>query len=126
VCSLRQLADAAQDAAIAGHVAVGQVNVERFGIELAGERRVRHQRLQLGGEADLAAGVGVEERLLARAVAREDQAFFRRVVQRQRELSVEARDAAGSPPAVALEDHLGIAGRAERMAGRAQLVAKLR
>ncbi len=82
---LRQLPDTAQDAALSRHVAVGEIAIERLGIELSRERGIGQEGLQLGGKVQPTVHMRVEQRLLTRAVARQDQLPSGRVVEAERE-----------------------------------------
>ncbi len=65
------------------------------------------------------------ERLLPCPVAREEELSRPRVVEREREHSVQALEDALSPLLEAAEDHLGVGGAPERAPLPAQLLAKL-
>ena len=70
---------------VAWHVAEGEIVIERIRIEPARAIGIRHQRLQLGREGDRRSVPAVEQRLLAGAIAREQQAVdaARRTARRQ-------------------------------------------
>ena len=76
------------------------------------------QRLRLGGEADVAAELGEEQRPDAEAVARQQQLLPLAVPDGDREVAVEALEAAGAPLLVGVRDHLGVA-TTSRSGGRA-------
>src|ERR1019366_5989874 len=82
-------------------------------------RKIReraNERVQLRGEREAAAGEGpVEERLLPRAVAREEQAPLLGVPQREREHARELGDAVGAVILVQLENYLAVAPRSKHV-----------
>ena len=107
--SRRQSADSAVERPRRRNVAVGQEERQRRGVALVRDLRVRQERLRLRGEGEEPRPVVVEERLLARAVAREQQAALARVPQREGEHAVELRDGSIALLLVEVQDHLAVA-----------------
>ena len=121
----RGFADLREECARAWDEAERQVQAERLGIERAIHARERQDRLQLGRE-DEASAVTVEvERLLSKAIAREEQRARVSVPQRQRE---HARELGQRRRAVELEqpqDDFGVGARTKRVPQVLQLGAQL-
>ncbi len=72
------------------HVLVVQEPVDRHVVDLARHRRVLQDRARLGAEPQFAAAVAVEERLLADAVAADQQAPPPLVPEREGEHSAQS------------------------------------
>ena len=114
---------AGEDRLRARHAADAQEHRERVAIDLAAERRVRAQRLELGTEQERVAEPAVVEGLLAEAVAHEVEATFLAVPQREGEHAVEAGQRVGQAPLVdRFDQHLGVAVAGELATEPAQLV----
>jgi len=99
---------------------VGQVAGDGPLVDLGGHRRVFDDRLDLRAEEETPADIRPVERLLAYAIACEEQTFARRVPESEREHPVEEPQTSLSMARVEMQDHLGVAVRAERDALRAQ------
>ncbi len=110
-----KLAHAAQDAGRGGNVLAGEVLHQRLGIELARRASVRDQRLELGAEDHPRAPGEVVERLLAQAIAREDELAHAGVPERQREHPLHALGELLAPLEVRAQHHLGVAAGGEGM-----------
>ncbi len=118
----RQLGDRAVDGLRVRHVAVGEEILDRAVVERALEPGVDEQRLQLRAEDHLAARqLGPVERLLAQAVARQEQGLAALVPQREGEHAAEAIETSLAPLFPGVDDHLGVGMGAEAMARRGQL-----
>ena len=87
----RELADAGEQGARAGHVAVAPGSRAPRRIGCASDARAFAQRPQLRGEIQHAALLVQVERLLAEAVAGEEQPLLARVPQRERERAAQVR-----------------------------------
>ena len=72
-----------------GDVLIGEVGVEGMEVEVARDLSVGEKGGELRGEAEGAIALGVEERLLAEAIARQQQAVAARVPEREREHPLE-------------------------------------
>jgi hypothetical protein len=119
----RQLLDAAEGRA-ARHVLQGEVGVERSRIELARDAGEAEQRLHLRGERDRPVRQArPEERLLADAVAREDEPLAAGIPQREREHAAEPLDEVDAVLLVQVRDHRRVARAAHLVTG--QLAAQL-
>jgi hypothetical protein len=113
----RQLLRAGINGARLGHITEREVLVDGERVELAPEGRMRQERLQLGAEHEQAVRkLRVMKRLDPEAVAREEQGLAITVPQREREHAPEALDALLAPLLPGVNDHLGIALRAEDVA----------
>jgi hypothetical protein len=106
------------------HVAVGQVEWQCRLVPPVWHGRVRQEALHLRGEGEEARAVVVEERLLPRPVAREEEAPPPRVPQREREHPVEGRDSLVPALLVEVQDDLAVAPASEAMAAL-ELLAQL-
>src|SRR6266542_3005665 len=106
---------------------VAQRAVQRRREPLEPPRLVRkgEQRLDLRGEPQLAVHLGPEQRLLARAVAREHEAPAPVVPHRQPEHALEPADRVGTEALVQRYDGLDVSGGAERVALPSALPAEL-
>src|SRR3989442_14461664 len=85
------------------------------GVQSAGLVRVDEERLDLGGEPELSLDARPEERLLARAVAREDQRCPAIVPNGEAEHPLEPSDRARPVPLVEGDNVLDVTLRAERV-----------
>ena len=116
-----QALDAARDAAFARHVAEREIVVQGVQID-----RVRAgEGLELGGEFEPSGRLPVVQRLLARAITRQVQAWWTSatalVVEREGEHAIEPLEAVLAPLPPRGEQHLGIATGGERVPERLQL-----
>ena len=112
----RQLAYVAEDRQRRRHEAEREERLERVLVDLAGEVRLAHQRLQLGREGERVSGQPVVERLDAETVAREDEALSPRVPDRDREHPPETLREKRPVLLVEVREDLRVALRAEGMA----------
>ena len=103
-----------------GHVLIGQVEIDRLGIELPSQAGHFQQALQLAGEQQPLGLDPIDQRLFAQAVAGQEQLPPDGVPKREGEHSVEPLQAVGSFVLVKVDDGLGVALRAEAMAGGLQ------
>jgi hypothetical protein len=122
----RQFSHALEDAALAGYEAHREIAIERFPIDAAGKRGVRHESLQLRREAQGTVRERVEERLLAGAVARHENGASRRVVEREGKHAIHARDAIDAPLAIRGKDDFRVRAGAEHVAFRDERIAEVR
>ena len=120
-----QLADTADDAARRRHELVGQVFVEGNRVDALAQRPVPQQRFQFGREDQALPVDRVMERLDADPVPREEQNGTPAVQHGKGEHAVEAIDHVLAPLLVAVDEHLGIGLRDERVSRRDQLLAQL-
>ena len=121
----RQLADSLEHRVRSGHVAERLVQVGGFGVQPAELVRIDQQRLDLRGEPQLPVDGRPEERLLARAVAREDQRLAAIVPDGEPEHALEPSDRVPPVPLVEGNDVLDVPVRAERIAPSRRLRAQL-
>src|SRR5688572_6019285 len=106
----RQLPGVPVDRARLRDVAEGEIVLDRERVHLAAKTRVRHERLELRAEDELAISQErVMERLDAEPVAREEQRLAVLVPQRESEHAAEALDARGTPRFPGVHDRLGVA-----------------
>src|SRR5439155_17408170 len=91
------------------YVARAEVEGESRPVGCVGDRTAGEERLRLRGEEEAVGRRGVAERLLAEAVARQDQATAASVPQRQAEHPVEEIDEVEPVLLVEVRQHLGIA-----------------
>ena len=124
--SRRQLVDAVEHRVRRGDVAERGEERRRGRGDAAGLVGKGEQGLDLGGEAQLVAGSGPEQRLLPGAVARQYEALTGVVPDRQPEHPLELGDAVGAVPRVQGDDGLDVARRPERIAGALAALAQLR
>src|SRR5690349_15470490 len=89
-------------------VAMGEEFLQSAQAEPAGELTVLRQRAQFAGEGEEAAPAIVIERLLAEAVARQEEAAARAVVDGEGEHAVEAQGQRRAPFAVAMQQDFGV------------------
>ena len=125
VVGRRELEDPPERRRGGGDVAVGQVVVDRRRVELPGDPGVLEQRLQLGGEDELAVGLGVEEGLLPHPVPRQEEAPPVRVPDGEGEHPPEPGQAVFPVLLVGVEDDLRVARRGEAVPLALQLGAEL-
>src|SRR3989442_7326741 len=100
------------------HIAERAIQRKGFAIdapELIGEFK---ERLYLGSEAQLSVQLGPEQRLLSRAIAREQQPLARVVPDRESKHSLEPGNRVGAEALVEGHDCFDVATRAERIAPR--------
>ena len=124
--SRRQLVDAVEHRVRRGDVAERGEERRRGRGDAAGLVGKGEQGLDLGGEAQLVAGSGPEQRLLPGAVARQYEALTGVVPDRQPEHPLELGDAVGAVPGVQGDDGLDVALRPERIPGALAALAQLR
>ncbi len=108
-----QFVDAGEDGARRRYVFVGEVFRHRLAVDLAMHQRVREQALELGPEDEGPAAMRPVERLLAHAVARDEEAPAPPVPHRQAEHAVEARGELVAVFLIERRDDLRIGVRAE-------------
>ena len=82
-------------------------------VDLARDLAVLQQRAHLRREGQRSVVERVEQRLLADAVARQQQLLAAPVPEREREHAVQVLDAGGAVLLVEVRDHLGVALRRE-------------
>src|SRR5439155_9136417 len=112
-----QLPDAAIDRARIGHITERKELLDGFRIEAAIDLVAEQERFELGGEEQPAIGQkAVIERLLAEAVAGEEQRLAPGIPQSKGKLSIEPIETRRPPFLPGVDDHLGIAARSEHMA----------
>jgi hypothetical protein len=121
----RQLLHAPVDGVGGRHVLQRQVGVQRRQRQVGGRALVGHQRPQLGREDESVRTLGVEQRLLAESVARQQQRVVPRVPYRQREHPPEQLGYARPDLLVEVRHHLGVAAAAEPVALGQQVGAEL-
>ena len=85
----------------------------------------REQRLRLGGEEQVPVRDGVEEWTHTEPIARQQDRFGPTIVNRERELPVQAAQHPGAPLLVRVHQHFRIAAGAEAMPGGRQLGPQL-
>ena len=120
-----KLADRGEERARPGHVAVSEEIPYRR--EVHGGLRARHfeQRLDLGGEVDAVRVLVQEERLLAEAVAGEEEPVARRVPDREGEHAAQVAHDLVAPMLVAAQQHLGVGVEREAVAAGVELLTQL-
>ena len=116
----RQLADLAEDRERGGNGVGRQERLERVEVEVA-----LRQRVELGGERELAVDVAVVERLDPEAVAREHEPLAARVPDRDREHPAQPLREPEIPLLVGVDDRLGVGARAQRVPGALERVVQL-
>ena len=110
---------------------VGQARPQRedvddpYGVDLSRGRGVAEQRLPLRGKTDVAVVVGQKKRSHAESIAGEKELPPLAVPDGQREVAVEASEAARSPLLVRVGDDFGVRRRGEAMTEVAELVPQL-
>ena len=100
----------------------GEYLGQPFGVDLGRKIRMGENRLRLGAEEKKLAHVGIEQRLDAEPVADEEQLLLRLVPDGEGEDAVEPVHAGLAPLDISLQQHLGVAGRAEAVAAGEQLL----
>ena len=120
-----ELADVAIDRARGEDVAERQIFFESAVIDLAVPRRAPGERLDLATEVQGPIEHRIEERLLAQAIARQQQLAPALIVDGEREHPLQAPDGVGSPLFVGVNDRLGVRGGPEAMAARLELLPEL-
>ena len=122
-CELR---DAVEHRVGRGDVAERAVQGCGRGVHAARLVGIGEQRLDLRREPQLAVPLRPKQRLLASAVARENQPFVAVVPYRQAEHPLEPSDAVRAEAFIQRHDRLDVARRAERIACEGLLAAQLR
>ncbi len=123
--SCGQLVDALVESPRRGHVAVGQVLAQRQRVDVALDAGMPGQRLELRGEGEGATPLRPVERLLAEAIARQEEAARAEIVEREGPHAVEPVHQPRPPLAPAVEQHLGVrVARAEGVATRLEVGAQ--
>ena len=97
----------------------GEKRLERVEVDLAARKRA-----QLGGERELVAVVAVVERLDPEAVAGEHEPAALGVPEREGEHAAQPLHEALAVLLVEVDEHLGVAARAEAVAARARARAR--
>src|SRR5919204_115428 len=115
-----QLPDPAEDRERRRNRVEREERLERVEIDVAAR-----ERTQLGREGEIAAGSAVVERLDPEAVACQDEPAPLRIPERYREHPAQALGKAQAVLLVQMEDHLGVAVRAEHVDGAIELAAQL-
>ncbi len=108
-------ADRAEHRPRLGDVAEAEVFGDGDVVEVAADVGMAQDALQLGGEENLLADARVEQRLLARAVARQEQRVRAMVPDRQAEHSVELRDRIAAALEIQRQNRFDIRLRSERI-----------
>src|SRR3989442_3408467 len=121
----RQLGDPREHRAVRRCVSERQVVMQRLPIHRPGNLRMAEQRLDLRGEEHDAVAAPVVEGLLAETITGDQQPPPPAVPERECEHAPQVLDAGVTVTLVGGEDHLGVAGRGERPAGRVEPGAKL-
>jgi hypothetical protein len=121
----RELADAAEERARTRHVAIRKVVPDGREVHLGTRAGQRQQRLDLGSEVQVLALLQQEERLLAEAVAREEEHAAARVPDGEGEHAAQALHHALAPVLPGAQQHLGVRGRREGVARSLELGAQL-
>src|SRR4051794_14820705 len=109
--SWRQLTHALDQGARAGDVPEYEELVDGYRIQVIEPGDTRQQRGQLRGEAQLAATLGVEERLLPEPVACSEQTAPARVPDREGEHALERVDQLVAVLLVEVDENLGVTTR---------------
>jgi len=109
----RELPDVAEDRARRGDVRVDEVVPHRLPVELTLDLVVLEDRLDLGGEDQPPPVAGVDERLDAEPVAREQDTPPAAVPDREGEHAAQAGQDVESPGLVPMQDDLRVRGRPE-------------
>ena len=115
-----QLVDVAKDRERRRHGVEGEERLERIEVD-----RTARERAQLGCELDAAFGHAVVQRLDAVTVAREHEPAFASVPDGDGEHPAEPLREARPPLLVCVHEHLGVALRAEPVAGACKLAREL-
>ncbi len=120
-----ELADAGERGAVGQDRPGGEGLDEAESIEVATGLRVAEQRLRLGGEAEVTAELGQEERTDAETISGEEQLLLAAVPDGEREVSVQPVQAVDPPFLVRVREHLGVGGGLEPMPERPELSLQL-
>ena len=121
----RELGDRPIDAARLGHIAVGEVLLDRASVDVAPNLRAQHQRLQFRGKQHTAVTQQrVIERLDAQMIARHEQRFALGVPHRKGEHAAQVSHAVLVPMQPGVQQHLGIGMRAKPVAGGLEFLAQ--
>jgi hypothetical protein len=108
-----------------GHVAVREVVAHRLQVDLGPDARHPEERLHLRGEEHRAAALAKIQRLLAEAVAREQQPLLARVPHREGELAAQVVHHFEAPVLVGAQQHLGVGIEREAVTALRELGAQL-
>ena len=120
----REPLDPADSEVLARDVLEREVRVERGRVELPPHTGHEEERLELGGEGEAAAGQQhVVQRLLADAVAGEEEPLALAVPDRDREHAGERRREVGAALLVHVRDHGRVAGAGHLVAARLEVAA---
>src|SRR5215467_122211 len=111
----RQLPDRLIDGLWRRHVLKRQIRVQRVRTPFLRNLRILEQRLDLGAEDDARRQQRVEQGFDAEAIANQQQTAARRVPQREREHSAEARHRQLAPLLVGVDDDFSVGVRAKTM-----------
>src|SRR6266498_516392 len=103
----------------------GEDLIEAHGIERGLDLAAREQRLGLRGEHQIPVRDAVEERPDAEPISREEHRFRTTIVNRERELPVQAGQHPRAPLLVRMDEHFRIAAGAEAMPGGLQVGPQL-
>ena len=103
-----------------GDVAELQILRDRDVIEIAADVGMPQDALQLGREEDLLTDARIEQRLLAGAIARQQQRARAAIPDREAEHSVELRDRVGAAIEIQRNDRLDIGVRSKRIVGKSR------
>ncbi len=103
----------------------GEHLVQPLGVERPLHFAAREQRLDLGREVQVPVPLGVVQRQDPEAIAGEEQRRGTTIVQREGELAVEPLEQPLAPLLVAVNQHLGVAARAEHVTAHLELVPQL-
>ena len=122
----RQAADLRKQRPRRDDVLVGEELVQRLQVELARDLGPHQQCLHFGREEEAVWRVGVEQRLLACAIAGGDECMRALVVQRQREHAAQVRERVAAPLLVRVERRLDVRSGSEVVAERFELGAQVR
>ena len=122
----RQLPHARHDRAGTRDVAEHEESIDRGRVELAQLRLSLKERRQFGGKQQLAVALVHEQRLLAEAVARQEQASAGLVPESEGEHALQRVDQRVAELLVQVHEHLGVAARGEAMTARGQILAQAR
>src|ERR671934_2027000 len=102
-----------------------QEAIDRVEVDVARHVRVLEDRLRLRGKPEAAVADGIEERLLADAIADEEQSPPPAIPDREREHASQALHAGVPVVLVEVDDHLGVGLRGEAVPPGLELAAQL-
>src|ERR1035437_8944355 len=117
--------NAFEDAVRRGHILVGEVLAQAPRVQLAGTGRMLQQSLDLGTEQELRRRLPVIQRLLAQAIARQEQRLAARIPNRRGEHAVKLFDALRPRLLIEVQEGLDVAVRAETVASLLQAPAQI-